>query len=130
MSNLPSLTPDLLLSNMIGMVLCLAIMFACICRLNAKNATRMRLSLQQVMYVCFALWAAGTLRELWLGHIIGWHGAAAGLGIFAHLATSFRYWSVQESLLREARTRTDMPTGCTRPLWIDEGDEYAKTAKR
>lgn len=94
--NLLSLPADAFFFNIIGLAVCAIIIVTCVCRLNVEESMPWRLSLQQVMLVCFAFWAAGTFVDLFRGHLIGFHGAAAGLGILIYLAITYKEWLARE----------------------------------
>lgn len=105
MNGLLTLPAELLFFNLLGVGVCLIIMFACVCRLNVLEPRRWRLSLEQVMLLAYVAWAAGTMFDLLRGELIGFHGAAAGLGIMIYLLVSFRQWELQQALLHEAKDR-------------------------
>jgi type VI protein secretion system component VasK len=87
--NLPA---DGLLLNLLGMLICLFIVIASVCRINASDVKRWRVSCVQVMYLCFVFWAAGVFFELGQGAPIDFHGGAGALGILLHLhITRFRH---------------------------------------
>lgn len=94
--NLLNLPVDHLLANGAGILVCVAIIISCVCRLNVAPSMPWRMSLTQMMLIAFAFWAAGTMRDLWLGHDIGFHGAAAGFGIILYLVTTYKEWREQE----------------------------------
>lgn len=108
MNSLLNLPTDHMLVNIAGILLCVAIAIASVCRINLSEARRWRISLEQAMLLCFALWSAGTMADLAHGRNIGWHGAAAGLGIALYLVLSFRQWRLQEALRGEMRAREVM----------------------
>lgn len=128
MNHLLNLPIESLLANIAGLIVCVVVMFICVCRLNVSQSMPLRVTLQQLMYICFALWAAGTWRELWRGQEISLHVAAVGLGILIQLLLSYKQWKVQEALVMELSKREacGLPQN-KRPLWLDEGDEHAST---
>lgn len=102
MSGLLALPLLHLLCNVLGITICLGIMFSCVCRLNVSVAPTLRLSLEQLMFISFAIWACGTMAELWRGEDIGLHGAAAGLGIVIYLGLTYKHWRRHEERLIKA----------------------------
>lgn len=109
MNSLLSLPTDHLVANLLGILVCATIMVVCVCRVAMMPPTRWRMTLEQVMLLAFALWAAGTVADLARGQNIGGHGAAAGLGILIYLFTSYKQWHLKHALLVEARERGGFP---------------------
>lgn len=126
MTNLLNLSLDHLVANVLGIGVCLIIMFVCICRLNVSKTMRLRVSMTQLMLICFAFWAASTARELFLGEDIGLHNAAVGLGILLYLAVTYRQWMVEEALAQEAYEREMSGFGQGSILARVEGDDDAR----
>lgn len=122
MSSLLNLPTDHMLANIAGLLICAVIMVVCVCRLNLSRARRFRVTVMQVMLISFAFWAGGTFADLWRGGDIGFHGAAAGLGILSYLLISYRHWRLQDALWKEA---DDRAFKVTRPGWWSEEDERA-----
>lgn len=80
-------------TNMLGIIVCAGIAVSCICRLDAARVSPGRLTLTQVMYLAFAVWAVGTLLDILSGFSVGWPGAAVGLGIMLHLHLTYKQWA-------------------------------------
>lgn len=126
--SLLALPLDHLLANLVGIVVCLLVMVICVCRLDFHESLRWRLTLAQIMLMAFAVWAFGTLVDLARGSDIGYHGAAAGLGILIYLLISYRQEALQAALLQEARSRQAAATQ-RRPHWGEEEDRHAGSTR-
>lgn len=105
--NLLALPLDHLAANVAGIFVCACIVVVCVCRLEFHESMRWRMTLTQIMLIAFAFWAAGTGVDLWRGGNIGFHGAAAGLGILVYLWISY-----PEQCEREEAQKTSQALAC------------------
>ena len=86
--------------NVIGVLLCAAILVSAICRLNASPPRMLKITAPQVFYICVALWALGTLVDLLRGAFIGFHNAAVGVAFMTHLFMTYEYWEQDDPISR------------------------------
>lgn len=121
--NLLNLPLDHLLANVVGLVICLGLIFTCICRLDLDEAMPWRVTVTQILLICIAFWSAGTMRDLWRGQDIGYHNAAAGLAFLLYLALTY------EDVVR-AESECEAREAARRELrsWEHEEDHHAGQA--
>lgn len=66
------------LLNYVGLLACVVVLLACVCRIELMSSTRNRWS-WFVVYVLFAAYALGTALQTWRARSFDWNDAA-GIG--------------------------------------------------
>lgn len=83
---------NLLALHLVYLPLCLFIVVACICRVNAMTASRNRF-FWSLMYILMAVYAAGELLDVLLTqHWMATHELAGLVAIALNLALTHRHW--------------------------------------
>jgi len=74
-----------------GMAACLVVLLACVCRIDLMRSTRTR-AVWFVLYALFAMYALGTVLQIWRGGSFDWNDAAGIGGILVNVFATRHLW--------------------------------------
>lgn len=75
-----------------GVVVCAAVLLACICRVNLLQSPKLHRMSWGVLYIAYALFALGTLLDLILWAETDWWVCAGIAGVMLQLLLTHKDW--------------------------------------